>query len=141
MHFLYAAVDYDLFASTVASCTTTHCGKIPIFVLKIHSQWNLLQHWKRIFIFHPTKMKLFFLNTKLYSSTVCDTTVAFFLLPLLLLAILYLWEERSSKIDRDRIIIVVLHMQTSFHDDFSKLEFFQTSLHIGNLDTFLHACA
>ena len=48
---------------------------------------------------------------------------------------------RSSKIDRDRIIIVVLHMQTSFHDDFSKLEFFQTSLHIGNLDTFLHAFA
>lgn len=31
---------------------------------------------------------------------------------------------RSSKIDRDRIIIVVLHMQTSLHDDFSKLELF-----------------
>ena len=31
---------------------------------------------------------------------------------------------RSSKIDRDRIIIVVLHMQTSFHDEFSKLELF-----------------
>ena len=96
---------------------------------------------KKNFHISPNKNEIVFLNTKLYSSTVCDTTVAFFLLPLLLLAILYLWEERSSKIDRDRIIIVVLHMQASFHDDFSKLEFFQTSLHIGNLDTFLHACA